>query len=348
MSILTLSNDPHVRFNPLKREWVLVSPNRNQRPWQGQVEKAEAIPQMSYDPACYLCPGNKRANGIVNPDYRECFAFDNDYPAVQLDVPHATLDEGLFQARAESGVCRVVSFSPRHDLSLSTMETGAIRKVVDIWSDEYIRLGNLPAMNHVQIFENRGSMMGCSNPHPHSQIWATATIPNEPAMELASSIGYSRKTGSCLLCDYLAQEEKAAERVVVRNRSFIALVPFWAVWPFEILLIARRHFSSMDELSELERDDLAEILKRISSKYDHLFGIPFPYSMGFHQSPTDGADHSGVHFHAHYYPPLLRSATVRKFMVGFELLGSPQRDLTPESAADILRRVPDAGTSVSG
>lgn len=342
MAPLNLKEHPHTRFNPLTREWVLVSPHRTQRPWQGQVDDAKTERSPAYDPKCYMCPGNARANGVKNPEYKDVFVFDNDFPAVRPDTPDLVYTDGLLEARGESGICRVVSFSPRHDLTLSQMEPANIRSVVDVWAREYEQLGALPNVRHVQIFENRGSMMGCSNPHPHCQIWATSHIPNEPAKEQASLDQYLRSEGRCLICDYLKQEDKAQVRLIGSNRSFAACVPFWAVWPFEILVIARRHAATLPELAEDERDDLADLLRRITARYDNLFGVPFPYSMGFHQSPTDKATHPECHLHAHFYPPLLRSATVRKFMVGFEMLGTPQRDITPESAADTLRQVPDA------
>jgi UDPglucose--hexose-1-phosphate uridylyltransferase len=341
MMILNLTEDPHTRFNPLTREWILVSAHRTKRPWQGQVEAAESEATVAYDPACYMCPGNTRASGAKNPVYADVLAFDNDFPAVRPDTPETILEDGLFIARGESGVCRVVCFSPRHDLTLSHMAQPAIRKVVDVWAQEYTQLGARANVRYVQIFENRGSMMGCSNPHPHCQIWATSSIPDEPAKELASLAEYQRVNGRCLLCDCVSQEEKAQVRVVEQNDSFLAVVPFWAIWPFETLVISRRHVSSLADLTAQERDALADLMKRLTTRYDNLFGVPFPYSMGFHQSPTDNEAHTVSHLHAHYYPPLLRSATVRKFMVGYELLGSPQRDLTPEQAAERLRAVPD-------
>ena len=341
MSSLSLTEHSHTRFNPLTREWVLVSPHRTERPWQGQVDDAEAEVRPAYDPKCYMCPGNTRANGVKNPDYKDVFVFDNDFPAVRPDTPGSVYAEGLFEARGESGMCRVVCFSPRHDLTLSRMEPASIRSVVDVWAREYEQLGARPNVRHVQIFENRGSMMGCSNPHPHCQIWATSHIPNEPAKEQVSLAQYFQSNGRCLICDYLAQEDKAKVRLVASNRSFAACVPFWAVWPFETLVMARRHVGTLPELTESERDDLASLLKGLTARYDNLFGVPFPYSMGFHQSPTDDKTHPEWHLHAHFFPPLLRSATVRKFMVGFEMLGTPQRDITPERAAETLRAVPD-------
>lgn len=341
MPPLNLVEYAHRRFNPLTREWVLVSPHRTARPWQGQVERAALEQPPQYDPHCYMCPGNTRASGAKNPSYKAQLVFDNDYPAVRPDTPESSWQDGLLVARCESGICRVVCFSPRHDLTLSHMEPEAIRGIVDVWANQFTELSGIENVRHVQIFENRGSMMGASNPHPHCQIWATSSVPNEPAKELDSFLAHQQSAGRCLLCDYFAQEEKAGERIVYSNNHFLAAVPFWAVWPFETLVLPRKHVTSLPDLSVEERDALAETLKRLTLRYDNLFGAPFPYSMGFHQSPTDKAAHPEWHLHAHFYPPLLRSATVRKFMVGFELLSSPQRDLTPEQAAEKLRAVSD-------
>ena len=329
---------PHVRFNPLRGEWVLVSPHRTARPWQGQVEKPQPDTTPRFDPSCYLCPGVARAGGAVNPTYTSTFVFDNDYPALMPDTPAtATQDADLLVARGEPGRCRVVCFSPRHDLTLSRMDLSALRGVVDTWIDESTTLGADPRINYVQIFENRGAAMGASNPHPHGQIWATATIPNEPAREQERLAAYRKERGTCLLCDYARLEIDRGERFVCGNDAFIAVVPFWAVWPFEILVLPTRHVTGLAGLEPMERDALSDILKRITTRYDNIFQTPFPYSMGFHQAPTDGGRHEDWHLHAHFYPPLLRSATVRKFMVGFEMLGSPQRDVTPEDAAARIR-----------
>ncbi|MHB2021291.1 MAG: UDP-glucose--hexose-1-phosphate uridylyltransferase [Candidatus Xenobia bacterium] len=341
MAKFKLREHPHRRYNPLSREWVLVSPHRTQRPWQGQVEKTPVASQPTYDPACYLCPGNARAGGHRNPDYDGVFGFDNDYPALTPDTPDGGVDAyGLIVARAETGICRVVCFSPRHDLTLATMEREGIREVVDVWTDQYLELGNMPGIRYVQIFENRGAMMGCSNPHPHCQIWASSSHPNEPAREQASQADYRSLRNGCLLCGYLTLEMDSGQRLVYDNEHFVVLVPFWAVWPFETMVLPRRHITGMDEMTVEERDALAEALRQITLRYDNIFEISFPYSMGFHQRPTDGLPHLEWHMHAHFYPPLLRSATVRKFMVGYEMLGSPQRDITAESAARRLREVP--------
>lgn len=286
-----------------------------------------------------MCPGNTRAKGAKNPDYKKPFVFDNDFPGLRPETRDENFEDGLLLARSESGICRVVCFSPRHDLALSRLEAVAIREIVDVWAEQYTELGAREDIRHVQIFENRGAMMGASNPHPHCQIWATSTVPNVPERELNSFVFHRQTKNRCLLCDYLTQEEEARERLVEQNEHFTALVPFWAVWPFETMIVSKRHAGSLAELSPAERDALADVLKKLTTRYDHLFDAPFPYSMGFHQSPTDDAPHPEWHLHAHFYPPLLRSATVRKFMVGFEMLGSPQRDLTAEQAAERLRAV---------
>ncbi|MFN8454835.1 MAG: UDP-glucose--hexose-1-phosphate uridylyltransferase [Anaerolineae bacterium] len=340
MPSFDLTQEPHRRFNLLTGEWILVSPHRTQRPWQGQVETPPQDERPPYDPTCYLCPGNRRAGEAQNPPYNGTFVFENDFAALKLDVPAAApINSELFVALPEPGACRVVCFSPRHDLTLPQMDLAGLRRVVEVWIEQYRELGALPQINYVQIFENRGAMMGASNPHPHGQIWANHTLPNEPAKEDRTQADYWAKYGRSLLGDYLEQELIKQERLVVENDYFVALVPFWAVWPFETMVISRRHLPSIAHLSEAEHDGLADILKRLTTRYDNLFKISFPYSMGFHQQPTDGREHPHWHFHAHFYPPLLRSATVRKFMVGYEMLGGPQRDITAESAAARLREM---------
>jgi UDPglucose--hexose-1-phosphate uridylyltransferase len=336
---------PHRRFNPLTREWVLVSPHRARRPWLGQVEKVPTENLPAYDPTCYLCPGNERAGGKRNPSYTGTYVFDNDFPAllpkdqansVEPDEP-STGSSHLFTTLPESGLCRVVCFSPRHDLTLPEMSQPDVEEVVRTWSAQTRELGQVDFIHYVQVFENKGAMMGCSNPHPHSQIWAVSHIPVEPGKELIAQDDYLYEYSTCLLCDVLAAERKNGERIVAANDHFTALVPFWAVWPFEILLIGHRHVRSLPELSPAEVSGLADILRQVTTRYDNLFEVSFPYSMGFHQAPFDERQHPGWHLHAHFYPPLLRSATVRKFMVGYELLAMPQRDLTPETAAERLR-----------
>lgn len=332
---------PHRRYNPLLREWVQVSPHRAERPWQGKVEASPAETQSSYDPTCYLCPGNARAGGAVNPKYESTFVFDNDYAALLPDIAEAAVDEhNLLIASTERGICRVGCFSQRHDLTIARMTVDEIRLVVDMWIEQYQQLGAIPWIDHVQIFENRGALMGASNPHPHCQIWANANLPNQPAREQESQAEYTHAHGACLLCDYLKLEAAEKERIVCENDAFVALVPFWAIWPFETMLISRRHAASLPDLDDAERAQLADIMQQLTTRYDNLFQVSFPYTMGFHQSPTDGHLHPEWHLHAHYCPPLLRSATVQKFMVGYELLDMPQRDLTPESAAERLRQLP--------
>ncbi|MGA8100920.1 MAG: UDP-glucose--hexose-1-phosphate uridylyltransferase [Candidatus Acidiferrales bacterium] len=338
MSEFQLQKHPHRRLNALTREWVLVSPHRTQRPWLGQIEERPSPSTPSYDPACYMCPGNRRAGGAQNPVYPSTYVFDNDYPALLPDTPAGGCDvQGLLVAKSESGLCRVMCFSPLHDRSLSQMKPAEVRQVVDVWTDQHKEMGAMPLLNYVQIFENRGAMMGCSNPHPHCQIWGSASIPNEPLKELAAQSEYLSRSGSCLLCGYVAAERLAKERMVIENEHFMAVVPFWAVWPFEVLVLPLRHIATLEELSSPERDSLARILRQLTSAYDRMFDVAFPYSMGFHSQPTDGPAHPEWHMHAHFFPPLLRSATVRKFMVGYEMLGTPQRDITAETAAERLR-----------
>jgi len=335
---LDLSLDPHRRFNPLSGEWVFVSPHRTQRPWQGKVEESAGPQRPEYDPGCYLCPGNPRAGGARNPSYTSTFVFDNDFGSLLPSTGPARFGRGdLIRAEGEPGVSRVVCFSPRHDLTLAEMANGEIRSVVDVLREEYRSLGEKKFVNHVQIFENKGELMGCSNPHPHCQIWAERTIPVEPEKEIRRLRSYRRAHGRCLLCDYVKLELNLAERVVCANEGFVVIVPFWAVWPFETIVVSRRHFGSLTAMREGEADLLADIIRRIAVRYDNLFSVSFPYSSGFHQSPTDGAKHPESHMHMHFFPPLLRSATVRKFMVGYEMLANPQRDITAESAAARLR-----------
>jgi UDPglucose--hexose-1-phosphate uridylyltransferase len=328
----------HRRFNLLTGEWVLVSPHRTKRPWQGQVEKPVIEERPQYDPGCYLCPGNERAGGMKNPDYDGTFVFQNDFSALLPDVPAGRAgDHELLLSESESGVCRVICFSPRHDLTLPEMDVADIRNVVDLWTAQYEELGTMDDINHVQIFENKGAVMGCSNPHPHGQVWAQRNVPGEPARELARMQSYFSDKGTTLLGDYLAVELDHDERIVCQNDYFAALVPFWATWPFEVMVLCKRRVASLLEMTEAEKDGLADILRRVTIRYDNLFECSFPYSAGMHQAPTDGKAHEEWDWHMHFYPPLLRSATVKKFMVGYEMLANPQRDITPESSAARLR-----------
>lgn len=331
---------PHRRLNILNGQWVLVSPHRAQRPWSGQNEKTPTENLPRYDPDCYLCPGNARSGGKVhNPDYHGTFVFDNDFAALlpPNEDPGAPGCDPFFQSVSDDGICRVICFSPRHDLSVPELTVEELISVVKTWSDETENLAEKKFINYVQIFENKGAMMGCSNPHPHSQIWATRLIPNEPERELETQRTYFTNQGRTLLQDYLAKEIELKTRIVLMNESFTALVPFWAVWPFETMIVSNRPVSSLPGLTPVEIQGLADIYQQLTIRYDNLFETSFPYSMGFHQQPFDGQDYPEWHLHAHFYPPLLRSATVKKFMVGFEMLGMPQRDITAESAAQKLR-----------
>lgn len=336
------ANHSHRRYNQLTGEWVLVSPHRTQRPWQGQVEKAVLDERPLHDPNCYLCPGNERTGGASNPDYTSTFVFQNDFSALLPEVPAGRVgDHDLLVSESEAGLCKVICFSPRHDLTLAEMDVAAIRKVVDLWTGQYAELGAMDLINYVQIFENKGAVMGCSNPHPHGQIWAQTSIPNEPAKELSNMRRYFDDKGSTLLGDYLAVEVQREVRLICSNQHFVALVPFWAIWPFEALVLCRRRVASLLEMSDAEKDALSDIVQRLTIRYDNLFQCSFPYSAGLHQAPTDGSAHPEWDFHMHFYPPLLRSATVKKFMVGYEMLGSPQRDITPELSAAMLRELPE-------
>ena len=337
---------PHRRLNPLTGEWVLVSPQRMKRPWQGQVEKVVEEKRPSYDPACYLCPGNTRAGGKQNPAYDSTFVFDNDFAALLPEAPVADNANSLLQAQDVRGTCRVICFSPRHDLTLPEMEQAAIRQVVDVWAVQTADLGQ--TYRWVQVFENKGAVMGCSNPHPHGQIWAMDALPNEARKEDEQQRAYFEGVGRPLLLDIAQVEGDEQERIVMENEHWLAVVPYWAVWPFELLLMPRRHVLRLPDLQDDERDALADILKCLLTKYDNLFETSFPYSMGWHGAPHGGSDgksyvstNSHWQLHAHFYPPLLRSATVKKFMVGFEMLGEAQRDLTAEQAAVRLRQLSD-------
>jgi UDPglucose--hexose-1-phosphate uridylyltransferase len=333
---------PHRRRNLLTGEWILVSPHRTKRPWQGQVERTPPDDRPAYDPKCYLCPGNERAGGMQTPAYESTFVFDNDFAALMPEGPRGDASVGpYFQQVAETGICRVICFHPRHDLTLPEMTPAEIRRVVDVWAEQVAELGARPDIGYVQVFENKGAAMGASNPHPHGQIWSGFSLPQEPAKELATQREHFARTGRLLLQDYLQAELEAGERIVVQNEDWVALCPFWAVWPFETMVLPRRAVAALPDLHDGERDALALLLKELLTRYDNLFETSFPYSMGWHGQPTDGGAYPEWQLHAHFYPPLLRSATVRKFMVGYEMLGNPQRDITPEQAAARLREVSD-------
>jgi UDPglucose--hexose-1-phosphate uridylyltransferase len=356
---------PHRRFNPLTGEWILVSPHRAKRPWLGAVEKVPPAQVPAYDPKCYLCPGNTRVTGAVNPQYTGVYVFDNDFPALlaeeeqgrkgeketrgsqEQNVPIGSVASPLLRssappllrAEAETGVCRVVCYSPRHDLTMAQLALVQIRAVVDAWVGQCEELGARDDITCVQLFENRGEVMGASNPHPHGQLWAEKHLPTELAKEQRCQLAYLTDGSAPLLVDYLEIERREGERIVFENAHWVCLVPYWAVWPFEVMLLPKRNVRRMVELEPAERDALADTLKRITTRYDNMFEAPFPYSMGFHQAPCDGQPHDEWQLHAHFYPPLLRSATVKKFMVGYEMLAQPQRDLTAEQAAERLRNL---------
>lgn len=333
-----LGDRPHRRYDPLADQWVLVSPGRSRRPWQGREEPPPPEKRPPHEPGCSLCPGNVRANGAQNPAYPETFIFDNDFAALQPDAPEKSFESGLLRAAGEAGTCRVICFSPRHDLDLGSMEVAAVRRVVDVWADQTVELGE--RYRWVQVFENRGEAMGASNPHPHGQVWAGTALPQAAAVEDRTQREHMGRRGSRLLLDY-AEQERGGPRAVADGDEWLVVAPFWAAWPFETLLVPRRPASRIGDLVPADRDALAAVLVRLVRTYDGLFGVPFPYSMGWHQAPF-GEDSDHWQLHAHVYPPLLR-ATVRKFMVGYELLAEPQRDLAPEDAAERLRAAAASG-----
>lgn len=340
--MVSFSEHSYRRYNPLTEEWVLCSPHRTERPWQGQIEKPSAAHVPSYDPNCYLCPRNERAGHVRNPGYTSTFAFDNDFAALRPNGQDWQVnEEDLLIAHAEPGICRVICFSPHHDQTLPQMQTSEIRLVVDAWAEEAHYLGTRDGINYVQIFENKGQAMGCSNPHPHGQIWATKHVPQIPAAKMRSQQAYARNHDRDLLGDYLKLELARQERLICRNEHWAALVPFWAAWPFEAMLIPVRLVPDLASLNPEERDALADIIKRLTVRYDNLFSTSFPYSMGWHSCPTDGQAHPYWRLHAVYYPPLLRSASIKKFQVGYEMTAEPQRDITAEQAALQLRELPE-------
>ena len=332
-----LQDYSHKRFNVLTGEWVLVSPHRAKRPWQGQNEAVNNEKRPSYDATCYLCAGNTRINGEVNPKYTDVFVFVNDFAALQNNSPSFNVNDGLFKAQSETGICKVICFSPDHSKSLADMSAKEIQKVVFAWQKEYAELAKETNINYVQIFENKGAVMGCSNPHPHGQIWSQSTLPNEVDKKNKQQYFYSKENNSSLLGDYLNQELEVKERVIFENDDFVVLVPFWAIWPFETMIAPKNQKESIIDLNDDEALNYAEAISVITKIYDKLFNTSFPYSSGIHQAPTNGLDNSHWHFHMSFYPPLLRSATVKKFMVGYEMFGTPQRDITAEQAAIRLR-----------
>lgn len=332
-------NQPHHRFNILTGEKVLVSPHRNNRPWQGQVEDIYAGNLPTYDSTCYLCPTNKRADGTNNPDYTDTFVFTNDYSAILENTAEGTFNQAdLLQATAERGLCKVITFSPRHDLTLPEMDSSAILKVVDLWQQEFKILAQKEWIKYIQIFENKGAIMGCSNPHPHGQIWSQSSLPNEILIETARQKTYYEKNKTSMLQAYIELELRLTERVIIDNDHFVALVPYWAIWPFETMIISKRHLQHIGQFTAEEKADLAKTLQELTIRYDNIFSTSFPYSAGMHQAPVNDGVHEEWHWHMHFYPPLLRSASIKKFMVGYEMLGSPQRDITPEQAAAIIKK----------
>jgi len=331
---------PHRRKNILIGEWVLVSPQRTKRPWQGEVSPREENVRPKYDPVCYLCPGNKRANGEINPKYKSTFVFTNDFSSLLEKIPiHSDNSKNLLVTKNETGICRVVNFSQRHDLTLAEMKEVEIQTVIETWKSEFKTLSEHPKINHVQIFENKGAIMGNSNPHPHCQIWAQESVPTEPAKELKQFTQYFKKNKRSLLSDYLKLELKLKERIVYENSLFVVLVPFWATWPYETMIIPKKKYANLLAFNLEEIKSFANAIKVITVKYDNLFETSFPYSSGLHQAPTDGKAHKEWHFHMHFFPPILRSASVKKYMVGYEMLAEPQRDITPEVSANVLREL---------
>lgn len=330
---------PHRRYNPLTGDWVLVSPHRAKRPWQGQVETLDEQEKTAYDEDCFLCSGNTRINGEVNENYTNTFVFNNDFAAIKQDTPKFKMDDPLFKMATEQGESRVICFSPDHSKTLPQLSVEEILKVVDTWQSQCEELGK--TYRWVQVFENKGSVMGCSNPHPHGQIWAQNQLPTLVQKKQSAQQTYFAKQQSNLLQDYVKREFESEERVVVKNDDWVVVVPYWAAWPFETLLLPRFKVSRLTQLNTQQKLSLADVLKKITIKYDNLFNSSFPYSMGWHGAPFDNEQHDEWTLHASFFPPLLRSATVRKFMVGYEMMAEAQRDLTAEQAAQKLRNLSD-------
>ena len=338
--MMKIKDKPHKRFNQLSGEWILVSPHRTKRPWQGKVEDIVLEERPSYDPNCYLCPGNTRSGNEKNPHYDSTFVFNNDFAALLDEGSTDELSDGLFRVKEERGICKVFCFSADHSLTIPEMDEQDLVTVVRMWKKEFENLAADPVISNVQIFENKGSIMGCSNPHPHGQIWAQSSSPNEIEKRTKTQEAYYKQHKRSLLYDYIKQELEEGSRIVCQNEYFICLVPFWATWPYETMIVARRHFSSISDMTDKEQISFAQIMKEITIRYDNLFNTSFPYSAGMQQCPTDGQEYPGWHFHYSFYPPLLRSATIKKFMVGYEMFAGPQRDITAEEAANTLRNLP--------
>ena len=337
MSNTNLQDYSHKRFNILTGEWVLVSPHRAKRPWQGQNEEVNNEKRPTHDESCYLCAGNTRINGEVNPEYKDVFVFTNDFAALQNDSPTFNVNDGLLKAQSETGICKVICFSPDHSKSLADMSATEIQKVVFAWQREFKELAEKPNINYVQIFENKGAVMGCSNPHPHGQIWSQSSLPNEVDKKNTQQLNYFNKNNSSLLGDYLAQELEKKERIIFENDGFVVLVPFWAIWPFEAMIVPKRPLATILKMTEAETLQYGEAISVLTKAYDKIFNTSFPYSSGIHQAPTDGNENNHWHFHMSFYPPLLRSASVKKFMVGYEMFGTPQRDITAEQAVKMIK-----------
>ena len=342
---MIFKNSSHRRKNILTGEWVLVSPHRTKRPWQGMQEQAKELKTLEYDPNCYLCPGNTRANNEINPDYKNTYSFINDFSAI-LNVKTENFSDNLLEAHSESGICKVLCYSPNHSLTMPQMDESEIVSIIELWKKEYKDLGSLKSINHIQIFENKGESMGCSNPHPHGQIWAQKSIPTEVLKKQNNFKKFYKNNNQSMLLAYIKKELELKERIIFENESFVALVPFWAVWPYESMVITKNHRKSILELNEKEVTDYANILKILTTKYDNLFQTCFPYSTGIHQAPTNNEQNKEWHMHMSFYPPLLRSASIKKFMVGYEMFGEPQRDITPEQAAESLRNCSNTHFSI--
>lgn len=334
-----LGEHSHTRLNILTGEYILVSPHRAKRPWNGKLEDEISNIRPVYDEKCYLCPNNERSGGKINPDYKGTYVFINDFSALENNIPKVEINiNNLLVAKSEKGICKVICFSEKHNLTIPEMDLNQIKNVVDVWQNEFNEISKNPDIKHIQIFENKGEIMGCSNPHPHGQIWSQSSIPVEIIKEIDNQEEYFLQNNRSLLGDYLELELREEKRIIYQNDNFVALVPFWAIWPYETMIISKKHMQNISKLDNKEKLDLADCIKVLTTKYDNLFKISFPYSAGLHQAPLD-KEYKGWHFHIHFYPPLLRSATVKKFMVGYELLCNPQRDITAEYSAEVLRNL---------